>query len=138
MSAWIVENLTMDRVVTAIAGDTWNGRVFVGLNADSAEGKDKIGRALFRANYEAVRARYPNSDPLPGEPYQEHPQTMYRHTGREVSKVQQLKSCQCLSCQMSEGKVPDSQIYLELEKHIHRLQSEVISDSPEYDAADWG
>ena len=139
MSAWIVEIKTMDRVVSAIASSSWNGTIFHGFNFESAEGKDKIGRALFRANYKAVRSRYSHVDGLlPGQHPTKHPQTMYRHTSREVSKIQQLKSCNCLHYQMSEGRVPDSKIYKELETVINRLQSEVIADLGTYDAADWG
>jgi hypothetical protein len=117
MSAFIVTPQTMNWCLHAL--DTSNA---------PCDELDCLGRDLYALNQRAVEARYGEEDPFPE----------FRITPCKPSKIQQLKSLHCLRYQCSEGDIPEtSLLYARIEKRIHELESEIIHDLPEYDAAIW-
>ena len=95
------------------------------------EAGTKIGRKLFLMNRRALRDRYPSHHhPLPEYNFQD---------GRSATTpVERLKAIRCLIYQCSEGKVPDSKLYKELEVMSGRLANVIVQNTHEYDGAPWG
>ena len=132
MSAYIVDELTMNRVTSALAfrEHTPSG------NADA----QAIGEELYAMNVCAVKARYPDDadDELPGPVGFVLGQWQYEDTLRNPRDVQALKSMHCLRYQCNEGDVPDSALYKWLTRQIGELADDLIMATPEYNAAEWG
>lgn len=128
MSAYVVSENTMHRVVRAIEK---NRQWFAGVPVSSATTRsaDAIGAALFAMNIDAVRQRYPR-DPEPES-------FAYRYENHVNSAVVEFKAIQCLLYQCSEGNVPETPLYRELESVALTVASKIIHSLPEYDAADW-
>ncbi len=124
MSAFIVSDGTMDLVVSAILKlGAWEGI----LTASPTAG-DEIGAKLYAMNHEAVRQRYGCPEPRPK--YRWQPAGYH-------SPVRWYKAVQCLSYQCSEGNVPETPLYAELEQIEHELAGEIIRELPAYKAAPW-
>ncbi len=118
MSAFIVSELTMHRAIHAIAEP--------GMSCAQL---DELGARLFALNAQAVSQRYRETADYP-EGYSHNPQFL-------ASKLQLLKSLNCLIYQCSEGNVMESPLYRELTKKRNRMMSEIICRLPEYNAAQW-
>jgi hypothetical protein len=52
--------------------------------------------------------------------------------------MEQFKAIHCLLYQCSEGKVPTSRLYDELNHAAGELAQRIVQDLPEYDKASWG
>lgn len=129
MSAFIVEPDTMH---AAVQGFVTAERAF-GRNADPTD----IGRQLYRLNYDAIHARYPDTvdhpENVPGVPvevdgYRWSPRTHY-------TKCAMYKALRCLKYQCSEGDVPEEPLYEKLVQAIDVLGYEIISDLPDFKRA---
>lgn len=128
MSAFVVNKATMDRVVSDWCSDQYHP----GSRFDAKQ-LDDVGRKLFRLNCAAVNARYrdePGMDPLC---------RTYKFSRYDCpwTAMQRLKAMKCLLYQCSEGKVPETPLYKELEARIASRMDEIISELPEYKAAGW-
>jgi len=93
------------------------------------ESKNLIGRAFLELNQEAVYQRYCERAVV--YPY-EFP--------REIpcALIQSFKSAQCLRYQCSEGNVPETELYKQLETLIAAMAESIVQELPEYDKAEWG
>jgi hypothetical protein len=140
MSAFLINPETMNKVIRAICSPAYyrpHNRMFAGYNVDRSNSWDKIGRALFALNVEAVSQRYPS------ERGKFHTFEEYRFEGipymRDRSEIVSCyKAAQCLAYQCSEGNVPEEAIYKELRDIILELQERIVAELDEYKAADWG
>ena len=56
----------------------------------------------------------------------------------DATPVEQFKAITCLLYQCSEGDVPNSPIYGELNRAAGELAQRIVQDLPEYDKASWG
>ena len=66
------------------------------------------------------------------------PNTVSKTAGALRPPVERLKAIRCLIYQCSEGKVPDSKLYKELEVMSGRLANVIVQNTHEYDGAPWG
>lgn len=122
MSSYLVDDRTIHAAVDAMF-PRCGGRIV------SCEEKDDLGKRLWDMNAKAVADRYREE---PGE------NVPYRYELRNRSKMQMLKSAECLLYQCSEGDVPKLDLYCQLEKAIRELYAEIVHSLPEYNAASWG
>lgn len=135
MSAFIVSAETMNKVVRAIVSDEYRGE-FAGITLPGYTISDRkpqataIGKELFAMNRAAILARYPGDTE-----YAETPK--YRYKPVRYSEVEMFKAMECLLYQCSEGNVPDTDLYKELEAAKGSLASRIVSNMPEYESAAW-
>jgi hypothetical protein len=108
----------------------------VGYNATNAEieaAAKKKCQLLQIANVDAVNQRYgENTKP---EPLIWKVTTAYYPSW---SEIQLLSHLTCLRYQMSEGNVPDTTIYNQLDDLIGDTAETLVRKLPEYDKAAWG
>jgi len=135
MSAYIVDNVTIDRIVTWIEDrmriifPVLYDRLMKEVRAPFYNREDAIGLALLAMNVRAVNERYRETNPVPA----------YRYVCRgPVTDIQALKSLQCLRYQCSEGSVPESKLYTLINDIISDLAQHIVSFLPQYEAAEWG
>jgi hypothetical protein len=132
MSAYIVSNETMNRVVSTIMRTC---REFGQRCTYSLGGREfdrvasEIGRDLFALNARAVVERYGGTADM--APFRFH-YILPRKPAAE------LKSLHCLIYQCSEGAVMNDPLYRDLEKLCGRISDEIIANMPDYQAAPWG
>lgn len=91
---------------------------------------------LFHANVEAVNQRYSHMSEEERGRYQLPVFTRSRYWP-EWSPVQLLKHLTCLRYQMSEGNVPETEIYGRLSRLIADIALSIVTNTPEYSKADW-
>ena len=91
-------------------------------------------KRLEVANYDAVNQRY-REDAKPSDAPWFLPEGSY---GVRWTPVQLMKNLQCLKYQMSEGDVPETEIFKQLEDLIGRIAVAIVQQTPEYDEAAWG
>lgn len=123
MSAYIVPAYTIHRIVTYITKKDVQLSTPFGCKTP-----DEIGQALWALNHRAVNQRYNERTRTPAYNFTEVPE----------SKVQVLKAMQNLSYQCSEGDCPNRKLYKDLQQVIGSLACDIVSDSKEWDKAEWG
>lgn len=145
MSAYIVDNSTIDNIVAGLKAATesdWTGP-YPKQTTEALKVYDhnaaEFGEMLRQMNEEAVRARYPEGD-LPGQ-YDENDklvQYKYRRTPAPSPFVF-IKALGCFLYQCAEGDVPT---HNDLYKALDRFQSDfalhIVQRLPQYEAAPWG
>lgn len=141
MSAFIVPQKTMHNAVMAVADQ--GGGLLDAFGVGPLD-TDRLGRALYSLNIEAVHQRYPdtvdNPVTLPGEAGCERWPETYRHrlTAVSMSSVARYKALSCLIYQCAEGSVIETAQYEALQAIKARLAHRIISKLPEYEAIEWG
>lgn len=151
MSAFVVDRKCMDRIVRTLTARGRYGQIlprFAGIDTSAPGAATEIGRRLFTLNIEAVMQRYPdtqdNPDNLPGEHGAMSIATTYRapqHSPATLARrdlVDGVKALQCLSYQCSEGNVPSTELYREIQAAIGEVCEAIVSSLPEYETAAWG
>jgi hypothetical protein len=133
MSAFLVNDGTIDRVVCAYAAH------FERPTPWSVHDMSATGRALIAMNIEALRQRY-GDPPLPFT-YDYHPHT------DDNPNLALLRALHCFIYQCSEGNVPDSDLYQQVEAVVEGLQlyackvysctPDQLYNRPEYNALPW-
>lgn len=152
MSAYIVDPETVNRIVWWIESYCLGEHFSVSdrLRNELAEAIGitpcgdgffyELAYAMMALNVEAVRQRYEpdeNGD-LPGPiGFQ---LDAYRYQAKHTpSKIQVLKSLQCWLYQCTEGNVPEtSSLYQTMKKLEGELALMIVSESQEYETAEWG
>ncbi len=138
MSAYIVENNTIDRILSAInsnrdIGD-WIKRTIkreTGDDLDTAEGLTLFGRKLLDMNEKAVNQRYKGDDNVGVF-------VDYRFRLVLNSAVDGFKALACLMYQCSEGDVPNSDFYKLMDKIKGAMAEDIVHKMPEWTRAKWG
>ncbi|MGC2203862.1 MAG: hypothetical protein WA633_27415 [Stellaceae bacterium] len=139
MSAFMVNTNVMAKVVTAILlnFDTFDGEntcrgtlLAAPTDAQKAAGT-KIGQKLFLLNSRALHARYGLGEHL------RLPEFVFENWA-DATPVEQFKAMSCLLYQCSEGKVPHSPLYEEMNRTAGELAQRIVQDLPEYDKTSWG
>ena len=155
MSAFVIDSATMGRVLRGLfARNRWGQFVAQFDGEYTAPGDSRsadpttVGRKLFAMNIEAVMQRYPdcrgNPRDLPGprcahalaNEYQA-PTFAVGATHALRSLVHFYKAIQCLLYQCSEGNVPESPLYQELQRAAAELAGGIVRELPEYETAAW-
>jgi hypothetical protein len=140
MSAFIVEDETINRVVTWLTREVqtnrftldWLAREYdVDLTSD--RWNETLAQAMFQLNCDGVNARYGN-----GEAEKFRPLNFTYKLEDYHSLVQVLKSLQCWKYQCSEGDVPETKLYQFFEEVEHHLALKIVMDLPAYEKATWG
>lgn len=138
MSAYIVNDKTINRIISAAILHTLGSlapapRLLVPDNPELGDWRS-LGSAMRDMNVAAVIARYGLSDSLPGPspllPYQFRPVTA-------PGLIQTIKSLDCYLYQCSEGNVPDWTLYQQLGRWQAELCQHYVTESDEYDKAEW-
>jgi hypothetical protein len=146
----------MHRVIRGIFGRTRHGQIvprfdgaYTAPNERVSCDPTAIGRKLLAMNVDAVTQRYPdgqnNPENLPG-PHDAHLlPTTYQAPTRNLGQrllcradmVDSYKALRCLIYQCSEGNVPETALYLELERAAGELSSDIVRSLPEYEDTSW-
>ncbi len=126
MSAFIVSTRCMNRCVSTI----WA----VEPHFDGCQTQTELGNKLYAMNQAAVFDRYAHRNDIEGAP-------IYTHSDRDhlmSSPAASFKSLTCLRYQCWEGDVPNSPLYLDLERVMGRVSARIVAAMPAYEAAPWG
>jgi len=145
MSAFIVGDETIDRILSSLVSATWAcGNLAAPLPLPPARlqvreiaGVNTLGRDLLKMNAEALRARYGPDDDGAKEGDQAAAD-YHASVGGFIGPVQAYKSAQCLRYQCSEGAVPECELYKALDAWIVSLACWYLERSPGYEGAEWG
>ena len=135
MSAFVVKDATIDRIVTFLGEDrnADMARIFETLGYSLADNPSLLALALFDMNCEAVDQRYSDhparTEFHPG-PYHYIPNPNYTDAGI-------LKAAGCLRYQCSEGDVPETPLFKVLDDFIGCLARQIAYQTPEYKEAEW-
>lgn len=142
MSAYIVEDSTINRIVTWIAElpDRNSGPLrYLGrslpiqlpIGCERREAAEKLARDLLSMNIAAVHARYGEADSMmPDEPFT----FAWEHSGDEW---QLLKSLTCYLYQCSEGDVPQRELFKQLDTFRAQVAEALATSVPQYQEAQW-
>jgi hypothetical protein len=138
MSAFMVSNHLMQKVVTAILQNTdqfatiqtFRGQIVDDPPTDAqCKAAEDIGKRLFGMNAAAIKARYGF---LPQRP-------VFKFAGWvAATPVEQFKAVRCLLYQSCEGTVPNGRLYGELNRVAGELAQRIVQDSRDYEKAPWG
>lgn len=132
MSAFLVEDKTINIILSgfeAARNDRGGKYGYLGKNLKAAMAEPEIlGERLQAMNEDALKARY-GDEPAGGFEY------VYFLI---PNRYQLLKSLRCFLYQCSEGDVPNTQLFKDVEEFAGNLALAIIEDSPEYEKANWG
>ena len=156
MSAYVVEDATIGRIVGYLYQRAASDRLAPSFMAPLAQPCDGLGYALWadaqrpngelRAtcgrlaaamhalNVAAVRHRYPDkaeADLFPPQPY------TYRQIVGQIVPVAAFKSLQCWLYQCSEGECKQTPLFKAFEAVAASLAVKVVMALPEYNALPW-
>ena len=150
MSAYIVNDFTIDQVLTAIQ-ELDSGHVFIGKQTKRMSDYPKIERDgilqsiadhLLKMNTQAVNFRYGERTKIRKPIKPAHvlnvasldcfrPYPLAELVGR-------YKAITCLLYQCAEGKIPNSKLYKQLDRFAGEYAAMIVHRMPEYNAASWG
>mgnify|MGYP001560086550 CR=1 FL=1 len=134
MSAFVVEDVTINRIVTRLCNDRdadyTKRRLADEVHVHSAA---HLGQALFGLNVVAVNARYGAGEAEKFRPLD------YRYSPdpASTSRIQALKSLRSWLYQCTEGMAPETPLYQIMDDYSHSLAMQIIRDLPAYEAAVW-
>jgi hypothetical protein len=134
MSAFVVDDSTINRVVTAICyggvDHDWSRHELertMNYDLTVRDGCTALAQAMHDLNVEAVNQRY-NEHTAPKE---------IRFTETSFGNpCAVLKSLECWLYQCSEGNVPETQLFQEMEKIRNNIARQIARALPEYENAD--
>lgn len=140
MSAFVVDHATINRLLTAVSDDQYKrepmyGQLWRHFGQPTDAALEGLGVELLAMNQDAVMARYPDCavGELPGPI--NPPAYAYRR--EHCSTVQAYKSARCLRYQCSEGDVPSTELYRQLDEATNIIAHAIVAAMPEYEAAAW-
>lgn len=138
MSAFIVEDEVINRVLGFLWCERSNScyqrilRDEQGIEILTDEGRDKLGRAMFELNCNAVEQRYGEGEAKEFRPLD------YRPGIALCNKVQAYKSLRCWLYQCMEGDVPEtSLLYATMQRISDEMAHEIVSNLDAYEKARW-
>jgi len=131
MSAYIVEDATINKVVSFLSIDRDSSYTVkrLGIDLSSNKAQAKFARELHRMNVSAVNQRYDETN---------EDATFWYRFELPPSLVQVYKSLTCFMYQCSEGDVPERELFKKMEEVQRDLAHRIVSELPEYDRAAWG
>ncbi len=133
MSAYIVEDKTINKVITFLDNDQ-NMRSYLhhnlGLDLDSHEKAFAFGKKLLALNIQAVNERYDENKSIVPNGYEFH----YELT----DQIGAYKALQCLIYQCSEGDIPKTNLYKMLQEISGYMAHSIVSSLQVYKERPWG
>jgi hypothetical protein len=122
MSAFTVSKLTIDRCVSAMCPE-WQG----------GKAETILGKRLMQLNRIAMDERYSDrhTDSKATDPEIDD----YRHTPQACNSYLFLVALECLRYQCSEGDVPKTPLYAEIDRAVNHWRGVIFSTIPEYKSA---
>jgi hypothetical protein len=138
MSAFIVEDKTINRVVTFLGTDRegdWLRRQVqehLGLDLTTGVGRETLGQLMFSLNCDAVNQRYGENQAQEFRPLD------YKYR-MEIScnRIQAFKSLQCWHYQCSEGDIDQNPLYQTMERIQGALAEIIVTRLDAYDKLAW-
>ncbi len=141
MSAYIVENATIDAIVCAIDNNNL-GRTGPGIHIGDLvfANQTDLGRAMVRLNRDSVNQRYGENETDSVYEYLEPPfanQAEFNHggAGNPLVFFTVYKALTCYLYQTCEGNVPETPLFHALERQAGEWAATIISNLPQYDRA---
>lgn len=141
MSAFICSNETYSRIYSGIkvfglSNLSEFSDISFTLKNHVLEGRtpEEFIDILYRLNVRAVNERYEESA---AEELDKKMLQSLCVLGYNISISQWLKSLKCLRYQMSEGDVPSTKFYSQVEKLINAICEHIVTSTKEYEAAVW-
>lgn len=142
MSSFLVDDQTINRIVSEIyhdqhAGASWTRRKLteafgIPQNGNRDDNAAQLGKLMFDLNISAVNARYGEGQAADFRPL------TYRYSYTPVNTYQVLKSLQCWLYQCTEGDTEQQELYKIMGDYAGSLAMQIISRTPQYEAAEWG
>ncbi len=136
MSAYIVEDKTINKIVGALYYHGRYGRIYPNpaygseiLTVCTKEKAEKLAQDLLDLNYKSVNARYRE---------QEEPHTIAYKNTTPASKVRLHKALSCFLYQSCEGNCANTELYKQVENYKNRLADDIVHNLEEWDNAPWG
>lgn len=134
MSAFIVENKTIDRIINYFENEYIKGgyikRILDMTHLNLPDDFEKLGQLMLTLNTMAVNYRYGENQKPPIYKFKKMP---------PPDKIQALKSLQCFLYQCSEGEqFENSRLFRILEKAMRWIMKEIVISLPAYQRAEWG
>ena len=135
MSAFMVEDKTINKIVTKLAYDRngdWIKRKVLdcGYDVNSLQDRQKLGWDMFSLNIRSVNQRY-----------DDHPADTFRPLNYKFAlegnytKIHVLKALKCWLYQSCEGDCDQSPLYKLMDEIANAWAYNIVSDMPEYDTA---
>lgn len=150
MSAYIVEDYTIDQVLIAVQ-ELDSGRVFIGKQKRKLSDYPKIERDnllqsiaddLLKMNTQAVNYRYNERSkfrkPIKRAHLLDVASLDHFRPYPVTELVGRYKAMTCLLYQCSEGKYPKTRLYKQLDHLAGEYAAMIVHRMPEYDQAKWG
>jgi hypothetical protein len=136
MSAFMVSFECVSRAVSLWVSDGQGGMVSWDERDLSCEDRDELGRDMLRLNRMALLVRYPGQDM--GAPSDDEI-AAYQYNGRRYGRADASKALHCVIYQCSEGDIPrESILYQRMKRRAAAADSWIVSQLPEWQAAEWG
>jgi hypothetical protein len=139
MSAFMVEDETINRIVTWLRREVSNSRFAIdpvarkyGIDLGSSNWDEKLAKAMFQLNCDGVNQRYGEGEAERFRPLDFRYKPEFCH-----SLVQVIKSLQCWMYQCCEGDVPRTKLYQFFEEVERHLALQIVMDLREYQTAKW-
>ncbi len=141
MSAYLVENETIGRVMRAIEKSGRHGREYLlidELKNELQKNPMKVFFRLFDLNIKSLQQRYEDQkDIVPtAEDYKQAKKVFNQPFG--TSDYQLLKSLKCYLYQSCEGNCTKDDLYKAVDCVSENISSDIISQIPQYNEAKWG
>lgn len=145
MSAFIVEDKTINRIVSwlnmvGMAGGCndyfWcvQPLIKLGYKLDTELGCKRLAEEMFTLNCDSIEQRYGEGQAKEFRPLD----FQYQFVGSGVCRYQVLKSLRCFLYQCCEGNIPEqNSLYNALDKLSLELSYQIVSRTPQYEAAKW-
>lgn len=140
MSAFIVENKTINRILAYMIADSDLCCYLDTLGLDFTDDKlieasaTMLGRAMLAMNCAAYDARYGE-----GQAAKVLGDDRYRYESiKTPSRFQAASSLRCFLYQCSEGDIPERKLFKAISHYADALAWSIVRDTPEYKNAEWG
>ena len=121
-----------DKHMQYIANALYSWEMLEHGSRDEESVKNMVNRWID-LNIQALQERYGDSK----EMYKDSKYIEKINVMLDMDKIQLVKALQCLHYQCSEGNVPETKGYKELENVIREVVMSIIYSMPEYDQAEW-
>src|SRR5437764_13591615 len=135
MSAYIVENKTINKVVCWIEREVWKHNFTLDQIAQKYQvdlygdmWKEKLAKAMFQLNCAGVDARYGE-----GRAKKDVSAPFVYKSEQCDSLVEVFKALQCFTYQCCEGDVPETNLYKFFGEVENHLAQKIVMALPEYD-----
>lgn len=140
MSAYIVDDITINKIVSAIRyAREYGGRIYPQpwkaslLEIDTQEQAATLAQNMFKMNCHAVDCRYGKNEAEKFRPLDfEYRSVIFS------GKVKVYKALRCFLYQCAAGDAPEQELFKQLESYGGQLASAIVESLPEYELSDWG